>query len=62
LLIRFHLPTLRKHAKATDTPMVITNAERVRSWRFAPYKAVKKGQAAVMSVVVKETETKGGDA
>lgn len=62
LLIRFHLPTLRKHAKSTDTPMVITNAERVRSWRFAPYKAVKKGQAAVMSVVVKETDTKGGDA
>ena len=60
-LIRFHLPTLRKHAKALDTPMVITNTERVRSWRFAPYKAVKKGQAAVMSVVVKETETRGGE-
>lgn len=51
-LLRFHLPTLRKRAKSLATPMVITNPELVRSWRFAPFKPVKKGQAAVMSVVV----------
>lgn len=55
-LLRFHLPTLRKRAKSLATPMVITNPEIVRSWRFAPFKPVKKGQAAVMSVVVKQRE------
>lgn len=58
-LIRFHLPTLKAHAKSLATPMVITNSDIVRSWRFAPFKAVKKGQAAVMSVVVRERENKG---
>ncbi|MBW5444719.1 PTS glucose transporter subunit IIA [Cohnella sp. CFH 77786] len=58
-LLRFHLPTLRKRAKSLATPMVITNPEIVRSWRFAPYKTVKKGQAAVMSVVVHRREKKG---
>ncbi|MFC5703489.1 glucose PTS transporter subunit IIA [Cohnella faecalis] len=61
-LLRFHLPTLKKHAKSLETPMVITNPEIVRSWRFAPFKAVKKGQAAVMSVVVHDKENKGVDA
>ncbi|MDB4866042.1 MAG: glucose transporter subunit [Cohnella sp.] len=57
-LLRFHLPTLRRHAKSLATPMVITNPDIVRSWRFAPYKTVKKGQAAVMSVVVRQREEK----
>ncbi|WP_217592307.1 glucose PTS transporter subunit IIA [Cohnella sp. GbtcB17] len=60
-LIRFHLPTLKAHAKSLATPMVITNSDIVRSWRFAPFKAVKKGQAAVMSVVVRERENGGAD-
>jgi len=60
-LLRFHLPTLKQHAKSLETPMVITNSDIVKSWRFAPYKAVKKGQAAVMSVVVKERENKGAE-
>lgn len=60
-LIRFHLPTLKAHAKSLATPMVITNSDIVKSWRFAPFKAVKKGQAAVMSVVVRERENKGAD-
>lgn len=58
-LLRFHLPTLKQHAKSLETPMVITNSEIVKSWRFAPFKAVKKGQAAVMSVVVNERDKKG---
>jgi glucose-specific phosphotransferase system IIA component len=60
-LLRFHLPSLKQHAKSLATPMVITNPEIVKSWRFAPYKAVKKGQAAVMSVVVLEREKKGAE-
>jgi len=60
-LIRFHLSTLKSKAKSIATPMVITNPDIVRSWRFAPFTAVKKGQAAVMSVVVKEREDKGGE-
>lgn len=59
-LIRFHLPKLKAGAKSIATPMVITNSDIVRSWRFAPFASVKKGQAAVMSVVVKERENKGG--
>ncbi|RED65869.1 PTS system D-glucosamine-specific IIC component [Cohnella lupini] len=58
-LLKFHLPTLKQHAKSLATPMVITNSDIVKSWRFAPFKAVKKGQAAVMSVVVNERENKG---
>ncbi|MBB6730257.1 glucose PTS transporter subunit IIA [Cohnella zeiphila] len=61
-LIRFHLPTLRSKAKSLATPMVITNSDIVRSWRFAPFASVKKGQAAVMSVVVRERENKGEEA
>ncbi|MFB9279910.1 glucose PTS transporter subunit IIA [Cohnella cellulosilytica] len=60
-LLKFHIPTLKQHAKSLETPMVITNSDRVKSWRFAPYKAVKKGQAAVMSVVVHERENKGAE-
>jgi PTS system D-glucosamine-specific IIC component len=55
-LLRFHLPTLRKKAKSLATPMVITNPDIVKSWRFAPFKPVKKGQAAVMSVVVDQRD------
>lgn len=54
LLIKFNLPKLRQHAKSMATPMLITNTEKVKSWSFAPFKAVKKGQGAVMSVVLKE--------
>ncbi|MFC5467249.1 glucose PTS transporter subunit IIA [Cohnella suwonensis] len=60
-LLKFHLPTLKLHAKSLETPMVITNSDIVKSWRFAPYKVVKKGQAAVMSVVLKERENKGAE-
>ncbi|BBI34573.1 PTS system glucose-specific EIICBA component [Cohnella abietis] len=60
-LLKFHLPTLKKHAKSLATPMVITNSDIVKSWRFAPFKVVKKGQAAVMSVVVNERENKGAE-
>lgn len=61
-LIRFNLQKLKKGAKSTAIPMVITNPDRVRSWRFAPFASVKKGQAAVMSVVAKEREVKGEEA
>ncbi|QJD83519.1 glucose PTS transporter subunit IIA [Cohnella herbarum] len=60
-LLKFHLPTLKQHAKSLATPMVITNSDIVKSWRFAPYKVVKKGQAAVMSVVVHQRENKGAE-
>lgn len=56
LLIRFNLPKLRKLAKSMATPMVITNKEKVKSWSFAPYKRVKKGQASVLSVVLQDRE------
>ncbi|TMV46167.1 PTS glucose transporter subunit IIA [Paenibacillus mesophilus] len=54
LLIRFDLQKLKKHAKSLATPMVITNPNVVKSWAFAPFKHVKKGQASVMSVIMKE--------
>ncbi|MFS0839467.1 glucose PTS transporter subunit IIA [Paenibacillus sp. 1P03SA] len=60
LLIRFNYNQLKKHAKSLATPMVITNSDRVKSWSFAPYKSVKKGQASVMSVVLKKPEQSGG--
>lgn len=54
-LLRFDLGLLRKHAKSAITPMIITNhGKYVKSWSFAPFKAVKKGQASVMSVILKE--------
>ncbi|TLS49953.1 PTS glucose transporter subunit IIA [Paenibacillus antri] len=54
LLITFDLTKLRKHAKSIATPMVVTNPARVKSWSYAPFKAVRKGQASVMSVTLKE--------
>ncbi|MFC4778402.1 glucose PTS transporter subunit IIA [Paenibacillus sp. GCM10023252] len=54
LLIRFNLQKVRRDSKSLATPMVITNSELVHSWRYAPFKAVKKGQSSVMSVVLKE--------
>lgn len=60
-LLKFHIPSLKEHARSLATPMVITNPDIVKSWRFAPFKAVKKGQAAVMSVVVHDREKKGAE-
>ncbi|AJS57825.1 glucose PTS transporter subunit IIA [Paenibacillus sp. IHBB 10380] len=59
LLVKFDLPYLRNHAASLVTPMVITNPERVRSWSFAPFKSVKKGQASVMSVVLHDRNVGG---
>ncbi|MFD0587962.1 glucose PTS transporter subunit IIA [Paenibacillus sp. GCM10027627] len=59
LLIRFNLQRVRKESKSLATPMVITNSDVVHSWRFAPFKAVKKGQSSVMSVVLKESNGGG---
>jgi len=58
-LLRFDLGHIRASGKSPVTPMVITNPERVRSWVFAPFTAVKKGQASVMSVVLEERD--GGE-
>ncbi len=54
LLLRFNLKKVQANAKSLATPMVITNPDKVRSWSFAPFKSVKLGQAAVMSVVLRE--------
>ncbi|GMK43070.1 putative PTS system glucosamine-specific EIICBA component [Paenibacillus glycanilyticus] len=54
MLVRFDLQRVRKESKSLATPMVITNSDLVHSWRFAPFKAVKKGQSSVLSVVLKE--------
>lgn len=54
LLITFDMQKIRKGSKSLATPMVITNSELVSSWSFAPFKSVKRGQASVMSVVLKE--------
>lgn len=59
LLIRFDLNRIRKASKSLATPMIITNSELVKTWRFAPFKAVKKGQASVMSVVLLERDAGG---
>ncbi|OPA78538.1 PTS glucose transporter subunit IIA [Paenibacillus selenitireducens] len=61
LLMKFDLEYVKKHAASIVTPMVITNSEIVRSWSFAPYKPVKKGQASVMSVVLNDRNV-GGNA
>ncbi|MDF2722914.1 MAG: glucose transporter subunit [Paenibacillus sp.] len=63
LLIRFDLAKLKKAAKSMATPMVITNPNVVKAWAFAPYKHVKRGQASVMSVILKEQgeQLPGGD-
>jgi glucose PTS system EIICBA or EIICB component len=61
LLIKFNLLKVKQYGKSLATPMLITNPERVKSWSFAPFKSVKKGQNAVMSVVMKdELRAKGG--
>jgi PTS system D-glucosamine-specific IIC component len=62
LLVKFNLNKLRKLASSMATPMIITNPDRVKSWGFAPFKAVKKGQKSVMSVVLKNEYTSGGAA
>jgi glucose-specific phosphotransferase system IIA component len=54
LLVTFDLNKLRKHAKSIATPMIVTNTARVKSWSFAPFKFVRKGQASVLSVTLKE--------
>lgn len=56
LLIKFQLDQIKKHCTSLATPMVITNSKIVKSWSFAPYKTVKKGQKSVMSVVLKNRE------
>jgi glucose-specific phosphotransferase system IIA component len=62
LLVRFNYAKVKKHAASLATPMVITNPDKVRSWSYAPFKAVKKGQASVMSVVLKPDEAARGKA
>ncbi|MEF3303932.1 glucose PTS transporter subunit IIA [Paenibacillus sp. GYB003] len=59
LLIRFDLQKIKKHAKSLATPMVITNSNVVKQWAFAPFKHVKKGQASVMSVIMKDIGDNG---
>lgn len=54
LLVKFNLQKVKQFGKSLATPMLITNPDRVKSWSFAPFKAVKKGQRSVMSVVLKE--------
>lgn len=61
ILIQFRLTEVNEHSTSLATPMIITNPDLVKSWNFAPYKAVKKGQASVMSVVLKERDTIGGN-
>ncbi|MCZ8511375.1 glucose PTS transporter subunit IIA [Paenibacillus filicis] len=62
LLVKFNLQKVKKNCKSLATPMLITNKDLVKSWSFAPFKAVKKGQASVMSVVLKNAVTGGGNA
>ena len=59
LLIRFNLHKVKKDSKSLATPMVITNSDRVKAWRFAPFIAVKKGQSSIMSVVLDESKSEG---
>ena len=60
LLVRFDLQKIKDNGKSLATPMIITNPERVKSWSFAPFKPVKKGQASVMSVVLKDENPQDG--
>jgi len=59
LLVKFDVGYLREHATSLATPMVITNPDRVKSWSYAPFKNVKKGQSSVMSVVLHESNVGG---
>ncbi|MBJ6363257.1 glucose PTS transporter subunit IIA [Paenibacillus sp. GCM10012307] len=56
LLVKFDLNKVRQDCKSLATPMVISNPDAVRSWSYGPFKAVKKGQASVMSVVLNKRE------
>jgi PTS system D-glucosamine-specific IIC component len=60
LLVRFNYNKVKKYAASLATPMVITNSDKVKSWSFAPFKSVKKGQASVMSVVLKPKDAARG--
>ncbi|WP_058301733.1 glucose PTS transporter subunit IIA [Gorillibacterium timonense] len=60
LLAHFQYEKVRKLSKSLATPMVITNADMVKTWSYAPFKAVKKGQASVLSVLLKEDAVEGG--
>ncbi|TBL78268.1 glucose PTS transporter subunit IIA [Paenibacillus thalictri] len=60
LLVRFELQKVKKNCKSLATPMLITNVNQVKSWSFAPYTSVKKGQTSVMSVVLKSSVGEGG--
>jgi len=60
MLVKFQYESIKKHSKSLATPMVVTNSNLVKSWSFAPYKMVKKGQRSVMSVVLKPREEIGG--
>jgi glucose-specific phosphotransferase system IIA component len=60
LLIKFNVNKIKKYASSLATPMIITNPDLVKSWSFAPFKAVKKGQKSVMSVVIKNPKGSGG--
>ena len=53
-LIIFDLQQLRRVAKSTAIPMVITNPQIVKNWSFAPYKPVRKGYTYVMFITLKE--------
>ncbi len=59
LLVKFDLAYIKAHATSIATPMVITNPDRVKSWSFAPFKTVKKGQTSVMSVVLHDRNVGG---
>lgn len=59
LLVKFDLAYLKAHAASLATPMVITNPDKVRSWSYAPFKTVKRGQSSVMSVVLNESNAGG---
>lgn len=56
LLVKFQLDQIRKHCTSLASPMVITNSDIVKSWNFAPFKTVKKGQRGIMSIVLKNRE------
>ncbi|WNQ13625.1 glucose PTS transporter subunit IIA [Paenibacillus aurantius] len=60
LLVRFNFEKIKKHSKSLATPMLITNPDMVKSWSFAPFKAVKKGQASVFSVILKDEALQAG--
>lgn len=42
LLVKFNYNKVKKFASSLATPMIITNPDLVKSWSFAPFKAVKR--------------------